>query len=63
VDVVSLRQSPCEWAADRSFVKLTLEQVLVQGFLVALVGAGVALAVKALARRRRGVVVAASYPE
>jgi Zn-dependent protease with chaperone function len=46
VDVVSLRQSPCEWAADGSFVKLTLEQVLVQGFLVGLVGAGVTLAVK-----------------
>ena len=63
VDAVSLRQSPCEWVADGSFVRLTLEQVLVQGFLVALLGAGVTLALKALARRRREAVVAVGYPE
>jgi hypothetical protein len=63
VDAVSLRQSPCEWVAEGSFVKLMLEQVLVQGFLVALLGAGLAVAVKALARRRREAVVAVGYPE
>ncbi len=52
VDVVSLRQSPCDWAVEGSFVKLTLEQVLVEGFLAALVGAGVVVALKALIGRR-----------
>jgi hypothetical protein len=63
VDVVSLRQSPCEWVADGSFVKLTLEQVLVQGFLVALAAAGVSLAVTTLAgRRSRGLARTVSEP-
>jgi Zn-dependent protease with chaperone function len=52
VDVVSLRQSPCEWFVEGSFVKLTLEQVLVQGFLAALLGAGVAVGLKTVAARR-----------
>jgi Zn-dependent protease with chaperone function len=51
VDVVSLRQSPCDWAVEASFVKLTLEQVLVQGFLAALLGAGIAVGSKALTAR------------
>jgi hypothetical protein len=63
VDVVSLRRSPCEWFVEGSFVKLTLEQVLVQGFLVALAAAGVSLAVTTLAgRRSRGLARTVSEP-
>jgi hypothetical protein len=62
VDFVSLRQSPCEWAADGSFVKLTLEQVLVQGFLAALLGACAVVAVRAVAQRVRAPAAPAYNP-
>jgi hypothetical protein len=63
VDAVSLRESPCEWFVEGSFVKQTLEQVLVQGFLAALIGAGAAVAVKTLVRRRsRGLARAVGEP-
>jgi Zn-dependent protease with chaperone function len=39
VDVVALRNGPCEWAIDAGFTRQAFEQVIAQGTLVALIGA------------------------
>jgi Zn-dependent protease with chaperone function len=52
VEPIALRSSPCEWIATAGFVRLTFEQVLVEGLLAALAGAGLAAGLKALRSQR-----------
>lgn len=53
VEPISIRPSRCEWFVEGSFVRFMFEQVLGEGVLVALVGAGLVVGIRQAVRTLR----------
>jgi hypothetical protein len=53
VEPISVRPSTCEWLLDGDTLRFTFEQVAGEGVLAALLGAGIAVGLRAAVRRLR----------